>query len=206
MKLSLKRTFIAAAIATSMVGLSAVAIAQSAAPTETTAQAQVQMPKTQRADKQGKHRVDRMERMQQHMAERQAQLKTELKLAPEQEAAWSAFVERTAPAPRMAKDDTRPQRGDWSKLTTPERLDNMQARHDERNQRMTQRIDATKRFYATLTTEQQKTFDSQSMRGFQRAGMKGKGMGHHGKGHGHHRGMGMGDQGNCSGPMMQKRS
>ena len=188
MKLNLKNALIATSIAAGLFGASAVAIAQNttAAPTVMAEQGMQAPQKAQRAgeaqaqgDKQGKHRADRMAKMD--------KLKAELKLAPEQEAAWSAFVERTAHEPRMAGKNGA-QREDWSKLTTPERLDKMQARHAERGEQMAQRIDATKGFYAALTPEQQKTFDSQSMRGFQRTGMKGdkRGMGHHGHHHGKH--------------------
>jgi periplasmic protein CpxP/Spy len=56
-------------------------------------------------------------------------------------------------------------------------------------------MEAVKTFYAALTPEQQKVFDTQAHGGFHRAGMKGEhrmgGKGGHG-GHGDHRGMGMG--------------
>ena len=168
MKLNFKNTLIATSIAAGLFGVSAFAVAQNtdgnAPRTEMRAQA--------KGESQGKHRMDRMAKMQKHMAERQAKLKAELKLAPEQQAAWTTFVERTAHEPRMGGKNMGAQRENWSKLTTPERLDKMQARHAERSERMAKRIDATKSFYATLSPEQQKTFDSQSMRGFQRAGMK----------------------------------
>ena len=190
MKLNLKNTLIATSIAAGLFGVSAFAVAQSADGQGPRAEmrAEQKAERTQaRGEAQGKHRADRMAKMQKRMAERQAKLKAELKLAPEQEAAWSAFVERTAHEPRMAGKNGA-QREDWSKLTTPERLDKMQARHTERGEQMAKRIDATKSFYAALTPEQQKTFDSQSMRGFQRAGMKGdkRGMGKHGHRHGQH--------------------
>jgi hypothetical protein len=54
---------------------------------------------------------------------------------------------------------------------------------------MAQRIETVKTFYATLTPEQQKVFDTQAHGGMHRAGMKG---GHHGKGMG---GMGCEAQG-----------
>ncbi|AOW11535.1 hypothetical protein LPB72_22600 [Hydrogenophaga crassostreae] len=191
MKLNFKSTLIATSIAAGLFGVSAFAVAQNADGKTPNTEMRAQHM-AQKADGKGemhnKHRAERMEKMQKRMAERQAKLKAELKLAPEQEAAWTAFVERTAHEPRMAGKRDGAQREDWSKLTTPERLDKMQARHAERSAEMTKRIDATKSFYATLTPEQQKTFDSQSMRGFQRAGMKGgkRGMGKHGHHHGEH--------------------
>jgi protein CpxP len=198
MKLNFKNSLIAASIATALFGASAFAVAQNAdGKAEMRGQHMAQHADGQGA-MQGKHRMERMAKMQNHMAERQAQLKAELKLAPEQEAAWSAFVARTAHEPRMAGKD-RAQREDMAKLTTPERIDKMMARHAERSAQMTQRMEATKSFYAALTPEQQKTFDSQSLGGFQRTGMKGgeHRMGKHGHGHGGHgmhKGEGMGKQ------------
>ena len=192
MKLSPKRALIAAALATAFVGISATAIAQGAAgvPSDMRAQHMAQRveagtPDAQQAEQ---RHAQRMERMHKRMAERQAQLKAELKLSPEQEAAWSAFVARTAPEPRGPMAGARE---DWSKLTTPQRLDKMQALRAERDAQMAKRIDATKSFYAALTPEQQKVFDAQAHGGFRHAGMKGeRGMGRHGGGMGGHHGMG----------------
>lgn len=187
MKLNVKSSLIAASIATALLGASAFAVAQNADSKGPNAGMRTQHM-AQRADgqgpMQGQRRMERTEKMQQRMAERQAQLKAELKLAPEQQAAWSAFVARTAHEPRMAGKNGA-QREDWSKLTTPERIDKMMAMHAQRSAKMTERMEATKSFYATLTPEQQKTFDAKSMAGFQRTGMKG-GQHRHGKGHGHH--------------------
>jgi hypothetical protein len=139
----------------------------------------------------GQRHAQRMERMQKYHAERQAKLKAELKITADQEPAWNAFVARTAHEPRAMKAGARE---DWSKLTTPERLDKMQALKAERDAQMAKRIDATKSFYAALTPEQQKVFDTQAHGGMQRAGMKGEHRmggkgGHHGM-HGDHKGMG----------------
>lgn len=205
MKLNLKNALIATSIAAGLFGASAVAVAQSTTATNTATTAPtvvveqgMQAPqKTQRSgeahakgDKQGKHRADRMAKMQKRMAERQAQFKAALKLTPEQEASYNAFVARTAPEPRTAGQE-RPQREDWSKLTTPERLDKMQARHAERGEQMAKRIDATKSFYADLSPEQQKVFDAQSLRGMggmhpggQRGDRQHMGKNKHGQDHG----------------------
>ena len=118
------------------------------------------------------------------MAERQAALKAELKITAEQEPAWNAFVARTAPQARPAHQG---QREDWSKLTTPQRLDKMAGMRAERHARMGQRSDAIKTFYAALNADQQKVFDAKQMQGYQRAGMKGHGNKHHYHGGGHHR-------------------
>lgn len=193
MKLNLKNTLIATSIAAGLFGASAFAVAQNADGSGP--KAEMRAERMAQCDTAGKHRADRMAKMQTRMAERQAKLKADLKLTPEQEAAWSAFVARTTPEPRMMAGKDGAKREDWSQLTTPERLDKMQARHAQRSEQMAKRIEATKSFYATLTPEQQKTFDAQSMRGFQRAGMKGgkHHMGKHGHGEGkrmYHKGQG----------------
>lgn len=214
MKLFNKRTLIAASLAVAFVGLSATAIAQNAGGPGM-GNHQGMSPDmhaqhmAQRATEAGKGQGDmagkmaqRMEQMQKRHAEHQAQLKTTLKITAAQEPAWNAYVAGTAPTPRMGKT----QREDWSKLTTPQRLDKMQAHKAERDAQMTKRIDAVKTFYAALTPEQQKVFDTQGHSGFHRAGMKGEHrMGGKG-GHGGHHGMGgQGGEPGCEGPM-QKRS
>ena len=191
MKLNLKNTLIATSIAAGLFGASAFAVAQNADGSGT--RAEMRAERMAQCDTAGKHRTDRMAKMQTRMAERQAKLKADLKLTPEQEAAWSAFVARTTPEPRMMGGKDGAMREDWSQLTTPERLNKMQARPAQRSEQMAKRIDATKSFYAALTPEQQKTFDAQSMRGFQRAGMKG-GKHHMGK-HGHGEGKRMNHKG-----------
>ncbi|MEX1165697.1 MAG: Spy/CpxP family protein refolding chaperone [Hydrogenophaga sp.] len=174
MKLNFKNTLIATSIAAGLFGVSAFAVAQSAGSDAPRTEMQAQTKGGQHAgEHQGKHRMERLAKMEKRHAQHQAELKAALKLAPEQEAAWNAFVARSAHEPRMGSKAGMSQREDWSKLTTPERLDKMQARHAERSAEMAKRFEATKGFYAALTAEQQKTFDSQSMRGFQRAGMKG---------------------------------
>ncbi|MDO5624358.1 MAG: Spy/CpxP family protein refolding chaperone [Pseudomonadota bacterium] len=117
---------------------------------------------------------------QQRMAERQAQRMTELKaqlhITPAQESAWNSFAAAMQPQPR----GERPSRGDFEKLTTPERIDRMQALHAERAAQMTARGNATKAFYAQLTPEQQKTFDARAMRASHGEGKRGHGRGGHG--------------------------
>jgi protein CpxP len=184
MKLLPKRTLIAATLAAAFVGISATAIAQGTAQAPAsppvTQSASPQAPTQADAQKRTQRHAERMERMQKKMAERQAKLKSELKLTPAQEPAWNAFVARTQPPARTAPQGPRE---DWSKLTTPERLDKMQAMKTERDARMAQRTEAIKSFYANLDAEQKKVFDDKYGMGFQRTGMHHKG--HHG---GHHKG------------------
>lgn len=211
MKLFTKRTLIAASLAAAFVGLSATAIAQNAGGPGNHQGMSADMHAqhmAQRATEAGKGQGDmagklaqRMEQMQKRHAEHQAQLKTTLKITAAQEPAWNAYVAGTAHTPRMGKTAGE----DWSKLTTPQRLDKMQAHKAERDAQMSKRVDAVKTFYAALTPEQQKVFDTQGHSGFHRAGMKGEHrMGGQG-GHGGHHGMrGQGGEPGCEGPM-QKR-
>lgn len=182
MKPFVKRSLIVAAILAGIAGVSATAIAQG-------------MGQHHGMDpqKHSQHMGQRMEQMQKRHAEHQAQLKSALKITASQEAAWNAYVAGTAPnppanAPGMARED-------WSQLTTPQRLDRMQALRAERDAAMAKRIEAVKTFYAALTPEQQKVFDTQAHGGMHRAGMKGEHR------MGGHRGMGAMDGGmGCDGP------
>ena len=224
MKLFPQRTLVIAALATAFVGVSATAIASNPGAMNSDPHAQHLAQRTHMAPKviqlaqaaqatqnveaaatdsakprQDRHahrmdRAERMERMQARMAERQAKLKADLNLSPEQEPAWKAFVARMDAAKASHGQRGQRERTNWSELSTPERLDKMQARMAEREAAMNQRFEAIKSFYANLNAEQQKVFDSQRMGSFHRAGMKG---GHHQGGHKHHhggkghRGMGM---------------
>lgn len=105
----------------------------------------------------------------------QSALKEKLKLSPEQEAAWNTFTQASQPGMRHAGGDRQAMRSEFDKLTTPQRLDRMQAMSDARRARMLERSQAIKAFYAQLSPEQQKVFDAEAMFNPQRA-------------HGHHRG------------------
>jgi Spy/CpxP family protein refolding chaperone len=48
------------------------------------------------------------------------------------------------------------------KMSTPERLERMQAKMAERNAQMQKRMEGTKIFYASLTAEQKQVFDKES--------------------------------------------
>lgn len=140
-------------------------------------------------------------RMRAHMEERrqhrQQLMHDALGIRPDQEAAWQAFVAaRKRPegerGPGMRhRDGAGP--GQQEDLTTPQRLDRLQARMAERQQHIAQRIDAVRRFYAALDPRQQKSFDALSH--MERGGMGGFGHHHHGGmgghgGWGEHRGPG----------------
>ena len=114
------------------------------------------------AQMQGEHRGHfDPARMQEHMARRQAALKQKLQITPAQEGAWTAFTgSMKAPANMQ-----RPDRAEFDKLSTPERIDRMRAMRSARMAEMDKRADATKTFYATLSPEQKKVFDAETARG-----------------------------------------
>jgi len=143
-----------------------------AAPVPPAAEAQVGAPATT-AQPQHKRmdRADlakRFERMKEMRAKRQAELKDKLALTPAQEQAWAQYNAALQPPAGERAPQQRLKREDFAKMTTPQRLEHMQARQAERTARFAQRADATRDFYAALTPEQQKTFDEQTVRTGQR--------------------------------------
>ncbi|MDN4589724.1 hypothetical protein DBA29_14605 [Xenophilus aerolatus] len=118
--------------------------------------------------------AQRFERMQQHRAQRLAALKDKLQLSAQQQGAWTSYTTALQPPAMPKPEDRAARRAEFEKLTTPERIDRMQARQAERSAMFAKRADATKAFYAQLTPAQQKTFDAESLR------MGPRGHGHHG--------------------------
>lgn len=118
------------------------------------------------------------ERMQARIAKRQAHLKETLQITPAQEGAWTAFTAATQPPANWK----RPDRAEFARLTTPERIDRMKALRTERMARMDQRAEATKVFYAALNPTQKRVFDLETAR----RGQRGGGGGHEGGRGGHH--------------------
>lgn len=118
--------------------------------------------------------AQRFERMQQHRAQRLAALKDKLQLNAQQQGAWTSYTTALQPPAMPKPEDRAARRAEFEKLTTPERIDRMQARQAERSAMFAKRADATKAFYAQLTPAQQKTFDAESLR------MGPRGHGHHG--------------------------
>ena len=136
---------------------------------------------TPQASPQANPRGERMGRhdpakMQAHTAKLQADMKAKLKITPAQEGAWTAFTASMQPPANMM--GTRPgpeQRAEFDTLTTPQRIDKMREMRTQRMAAMDKRMDATKTFYAALSPEQQKVFDTEhSKRGGRHGG------GHHG--------------------------
>jgi protein CpxP len=152
------------------------------------------------------HAKKRAEKRAEHQAKRQAAFKQQLNLSVEQEQAWTTYTAAIQPGERKARLDFR----GMDKLTTPERIDRMRALRAQHAAEADRRGEATKAFYATLTPEQQKTFDAkthQRPRHHAKAGMQNKGDGegrHHGR-HGHHgpRGAAQGAQGAPAAPAQQ---
>ena len=117
---------------------------------------------------------ERQARMQERMTQRLSEFKQKLQLSPGQENAWTSYTAALKPA-----QFNRPDRAEFAKLSTPERIDRMRAARTARMAEMDRRGEATKTFYAVLTPEQKKAFDAESLHRGAHGG------GHHGR---HHRG------------------
>ncbi len=119
----------------------------------------------------------RMEHMREYKTERHArhlgELKAKLKLDPGQEQAWKNFAE-TMQAP--VAPAARPGRAAFEKLTTPERIEQMQALHAQRDAEMKKRASATQALYAQLNAEQKIAFDAETAGHMQ----QGRGVHRHG--------------------------
>ena len=108
------------------------------------------------------HPGERQGRMQEHMQERMARhaadLKGKLQLTPEQEGAWTRYLDALKPAAPTA----RPDRAEFERLSTPERLDKLRELRRQRDAGFDRREAATRSFYAGLNATQQKVFDEQT--------------------------------------------
>lgn len=132
------------------------------------------------------------------MAARHAErLRTVLQLRPDQEPALKALLASMAP-PADMRERMQERRDEMAGLTTPQRLDRMQAMMADHQAAFAKRADAVRRFYAQLTPSQQKAFDAlPPMHGGRHGmGMGGKGgKGGMGRGGMDHGGMGHGGMG-----------
>ena len=101
------------------------------------------------------------------MGKDQSALKYSLKLTMAQEAAWATYVSAMQSDGTMAARNnsvSRVQlREEMEKLTTPQRIERLNATKALCDAELTRRNEATLAFYAALTADQQKVFDSQSM-------------------------------------------
>lgn len=162
---SIRTTLIATAL---MAGLTGLALAQNTtAPADNT--------RVGRMEKMREHKIEHQgERHTQHLAE----LKAKLNLQAAQEPAWNTFTQSMQHPARMA----RPERASLEKMTTPERLDMMQTIKAQRDAHMQQRTEATKTFYAGLSSEQKQVFDQETARMIKGSDMHAtKHQGGHGK-------------------------
>lgn len=107
------------------------------------------------------------------VAKRQAALHAKLQITAAQEPAWQAFI--AAVTPTMPT----PPANRGASMTTPERIDQHLAMAKEHLATMETRAAATKTFYAQLTPEQQKTFDTVAAKMHHRMGQRMM-MHHHG--------------------------
>ncbi len=178
MKLSSKHLLLTTLMATS--GFAA--FAQTATPAPAGAQTQMQ-DKMHSGDHSSLR--DRMfGNHQERMAKRQAELKAKLKITPAQESAWTTFTAAMQPPAggMMGMRHDPKIKAEMEKLTTPERIDKMQAMRAERMKTMGAEMEkrgaATKAFYAVLSSEQKAVFDAVSMHG----GRHGMGGEHGGRG------------------------
>jgi len=128
----------------------------------------------------GQHQRMDPAKMQEMIAKRQADLKAQLKITAAQEASWNTYVSSMQPpagmAQRMDPDARKKMHEDMAALSTPQRMERMNAMKAERDATMAMRQEATKTFYAALTLDQQKVFDARAMHG----GRQGGGRGNHG--------------------------
>ncbi len=99
-------------------------------------------------------------KMQEHFAKRITELKSKLGITAAQESAWTTFT--TAMQPPKDQADMRKMHDELEKLSTPARIDKMNAFHAEKQAEMTKKGEATKAFYNVLTPEQRKIFDDQA--------------------------------------------
>lgn len=115
-------------------------------------------------------------RLQARIDRRQADVKAQLKLTPAQQGAWTTYIAAIRPPADWAAK--RAQQAELRKLPTPERIDKMKALRSQHmgdmSAAMDQRGKATKAFYATLTPEQQKTFDAIATRQRGHSGRNGR--------------------------------
>lgn len=120
------------------------------------------------------HRAEFAAKRAERQAQRAAKLRAELKLTPQQEPAFAAFLAAGKPAQRP---DARigGERAKLAALPAPQRMQLRIERQKQRTARMEARLAALNGFYAVLTPEQKQVMDSKALR------TGGKHRGHHGR-------------------------
>jgi transglutaminase/protease-like cytokinesis protein 3 len=117
-------------------------------------------PAAARTAEHAKKMEQRQQRMQEGMEKHRSQLHDKLKLSPQQEPAWKAFTEATKPQHDQKMHQAKADRQAMAAMSAPARMEKMLEHSKERLARMQQQLDALKSFYAVLTPEQQKIFDT----------------------------------------------
>ena len=110
-------------------------------------------------------------KMEAHRQQKAQELQAVLQLRPDQEGAFQTFEQATEPSRNAGH---RGQRDAMANMTTPQRLDMMLSRMDQRMARLRGRVAATKQFYAALSPQQQRAFDGLMA-------LRGHGRGFHGR-------------------------
>lgn len=109
------------------------------------------------------HRMN-PEKIQEMHARHIAALKAKLRITTAQEAGWTAFANAMKPPAPPAATAVDP--AALTTLSTPERLDKLQAMHTEHmaqhSAEMNKRHQAIKTLYAMLSAEQKKAFDDET--------------------------------------------
>jgi len=146
--------------------LGATGLTLSASATQPSNEASPQYSKEVRPMPPGPHKYGKRharmdpEQWKERIAQKQADLYTKLKLSPNQEGAWKAYTAATMKNMPPAKPKALEE---FEKLSAPERMQKMLDRMKERQARMEEHLKAVKSFYATLTPEQQKIFDIETL-------------------------------------------
>lgn len=167
-------------VAFAAAGFAGAALAQTAAATSAAPEGRHGHAVT--AEQRAAHQAKRAEFRAKHaerQAARAAKLRADLKLTAQQEPAFAAFLAAGKPAgrPQMRGGG---ERAKFAALPAPQRMERMVERQKQRTARMEARLAALNNFYAVLTPEQKKVFDSQALRGgFKHRGHGGPG--HHGE-------------------------
>lgn len=85
-----------------------------------------------------------------------------LRLTPQQEVGWQAYRAQ-AEMPNHAQERRRSAAGLFPTLSAPQRMELMEAEMKQEMADLHQQAQALRSFYATLTPEQQKVFDLQTL-------------------------------------------
>ncbi|KQQ92475.1 Spy/CpxP family protein refolding chaperone [Massilia sp. Leaf139] len=163
-------------IALTALGIAGAAVAQTAA---------VQAPQGRHAhaasqEERAAHKAERQAKRAERQAQRVAKLRAELKITPQQEAAFAAYLAAGKPAGRA--DGRGFDRAQLAALPAPQRMQQRIERQKQRTARMEARLAALNNLYAVLTPEQKQVLDSKAMRfGGKHRGHRGGHGGHHGE-------------------------